>query len=279
MQNTVANIIELSGIGIHSGNEVNIKIMPAVANMGIVFKRVDLGADALIPANYKYVHSTQSCTSLVKDGAAIATVEHLLSACFGMGVDNAVVEVDAAEMPIMDGSALVFARAIDEVGLKTQDVSRDYLTIDQEIKVELEDKYITLKPYAGFKIDWTVAYDHPLFTKDNTQATFDASVDSYLDVCAPARTYGFMHEYEYLLKNNLAKGASLDNVLVLDGPEVKNPEGMRFADECVRHKILDCIGDMALYGKPILGEITAYKSGHTLNAALVRELVAIYDPS
>ena len=279
MQKTIKKQIQLTGIGVHSGAEVNLKLLPAEANTGVLFKRTDLGKDAIVPASYKYVESTQACTKLVNDKASVATVEHLLSACAGMGVDNLMVEVDGPEMPIMDGSSLVFAEAIKAVGLLEQNSERNYLQIDKEIKVELEDKYIILRPYNGFKIEWTVIYDYPYFTAENSTFTYDAEQDDYLAVCAPARTYGFLHEYEYLLKNNLARGASMENVLVLDGDKVVNPEGARFANECVRHKVLDFIGDIFLLGRPIKAEVIVQKSGHTLNAKLVEELVVTYGAS
>lgn len=279
MQHTVESAIKLTGIGIHSGQEVNITILPAEPDSGVVFKRVDLGVNVVIPANYKYVHNTQACTILRNGDAAIATVEHLLSAFMGLGVDNAIVEVDGPEMPIMDGSSLEFAQAIQAVGLRTQTVMRKFLQVQGEVRVATEDKCLVIRPYNGLKISCAIDYDHPLFTKENMHCVFELNTDDYLELCAPARTYGFLKDYEYLLKNNLSRGASLDNVLVFGDDKVENPEGMRFTDECVRHKLLDLLGDLYLYGMPILGEIRAFKPGHALNAKLVNELAAIYDPS
>jgi UDP-3-O-[3-hydroxymyristoyl] N-acetylglucosamine deacetylase len=277
MQHTIKHAITITGIGVHSGQQVNIRIIPAAENTGVVFKRVDLSGNILIPATYQYIQNTKSCTTLSNNGASISTVEHLLSAFAGLQVDNAVVTVDAAELPVLDGSAMVFADAIKKEGVVQQTAPRNILALDQEIKIIDGDQYIIAKPYSGLRLNCTITYDHPLFTADTNQFIFDAQVEDYMALCAPARTYGFLRDYEYLLKNNLAKGASLDNTVVFADDVVKNPDGLRFPNECARHKVLDLMGDLYLFGRPILAEIVAYKPSHSLNAKLVNKLAEIYD--
>jgi UDP-3-O-[3-hydroxymyristoyl] N-acetylglucosamine deacetylase len=277
MQHTIKNSIVITGIGVHSGQEVNMRIIPAAENTGVIFKRVDLAANILIPATYQYIHNTKACTTLANHGASIATVEHLLSAFAGLGVDNAIVTVDAAELPVMDGSAAVFADAIATIGLVPQTAPKNILELTQEIKITDGDQYIIAKPHNGLILNCTIAYDHPLFTADTNQFVFAADSDDYVALCAPARTYGFLRDYEYLLQNNLAKGASLDNTVVFADDVVKNPAGLRFPNECARHKVLDLMGDLYLFGRPILAEIIAYKPSHALNAKLVYKLAELYD--
>ena len=241
--------------------------------MGLCLSGVDLGADALVPAHYHYIHSSESCTTLAKEGVKVATVEHLMAACAGLGVDNALIELDQPELPILDGSAQLFVRSMLDVGLQSQEKEKSYWVIDKEYTIRDGDKYITLKPYDGLKVRCEIVYDHPLFNEDNQLCEFLYSPQRFIDDCAPARTYGFKRDYAYLLENNLARGASLENVLVLGDTEVENPEGMRFHDECVRHKILDLLGDLYLSGQSIKAEIIAHQPGHALNAKVLRACI------
>lgn len=276
MQQTISHMICVSGVGIHSGESVNLELHPASVNSGITFQRGDKQNTTLVAADYKNISKTQSCTQLSNGDTVIDTVEHLISACWGCGIDNLRVVLDAPELPIMDGSALPFVQAIQGAVIVPQNAARKLLKVNDIIHVEDGDKFIEIRPYDGFKVDCAIQYDHPLFTKESQRCRFELGRDDYATLCAPARTYGFMRDYDYLLKNNLARGASLANVLVLGDDEVENKDGMRFADECVRHKLLDLLGDFFLCGMRLQAEIIAYKSGHALNAAAVRALMQHY---
>lgn len=270
LQRTVAGPVTCTGVGVHSGKPVTLVINPAPPNHGIKFIRTDLRDSPRIPALFKMVTDTSLATVLGSDGAIVSTVEHLMACFSGMAVDNALVEVDAYELPIMDGSAFPFAEAVSRVGCVEQDARRCFFVIKKPLEIKEQDKSVGIYPASSYTISATVEYDHPLIKTQSL--TVEVNPDTFKNQISKARTFGFYHEYEHLKQLGLARGGSLNNVVVLDESKVLNEGGLRFADEFVRHKILDCIGDFSLLGMPLLGHIIAFKSGHLFNHRLLEAL-------
>jgi UDP-3-O-[3-hydroxymyristoyl] N-acetylglucosamine deacetylase len=269
-QHTLASAITLSGIGLHTGVTVNLRLAPAPVHTGIIFKRTDLDGFT-IEARSRHVARVSYATSLMKKGVLISTTEHLLSALAGVGVDNALVEIDNLELPIVDGSALPFVQLIRRAGLKPQRARRTYAKIVKPLELADGAKKIAIYPAETLRVSYSISFPHPVI---GTQAVdFAPSADSYDLNVAPARTFGFLAEVEMLLKSGLVKGGSLENVVVLDQERVMNPEGLRFADEFCRHKILDLLGDISLFGRPLIGHIVADRAGHAMHAQIVSELL------
>jgi UDP-3-O-[3-hydroxymyristoyl] N-acetylglucosamine deacetylase len=274
-QRTLNNSVKATGIGAHSGKRAELTLRPAPPNTGIVFRRIDLDPQVVIPAVVENVGDTTLSTSLIKDGVRISTVEHLLSAFSGTGIDNAYVDVTNAEIPIMDGSASLFRFLIQSAGIREQkEALKRFIRIDRQIVVRNGDKWVSVEPFHGFKVDFTIDFNHPSFPRSNSRAVLDFSSVSYAKEVSRARTFGFLSDFEKMRSMNLALGANLSNVIALDDFRVLNEEGLRYEDEFVRHKILDAIGDLALLGASVIGLLKAYKSGHTLNNQLLRELLA-----
>jgi UDP-3-O-[3-hydroxymyristoyl] N-acetylglucosamine deacetylase len=282
-QRTLKNPVRASGIGLHSGQRVYMSLLPAGADTGIVFRRVDLSPPVEVPARAELIGETQLCSTLVsgphgdQKKVRIATIEHLMSALCGMGVDNCVVELSAAEVPIMDGSASPFVFLIQSAGVHELQAPKRFLRIRHPVQVQDGDKFARFEPFDGYRLAFGIEFAHPVFKTSRQSATIDFSATSYVKEVARARTFGFMNEVEYLRSRNLTLGGSLDNAIVMDQYRVLNPEGLRYDDEFVRHKILDAVGDLYLAGHPIIGAYTAYKSGHHLNNVLVRALLADRD--
>ena len=269
-QQTVAAELGFNGVGLHSGAPVNLKILPAPADTGVIFKRVDLDNFA-IGAVARNVAHVAYATTLMKQGVLISTVEHLLSSLYMLGVDNAVIEIDNLEVPILDGSALQFVEEISRVGLVEQKEPRKYLVVRKEIHLEERGKTISVYPAVSLQISYSIDFKHPLIQKQTFE--FEASRDSFADEIAPARTFGFLHEVEELKKNGLVRGGSMDNAIVLTKTGILN-DILRFKDEFVRHKILDNIGDLSLIGRPFIGRIVASKAGHALHTLLVSRILS-----
>ena len=276
-QRTLRNLIQATGVGLHSGNKVFITLHPAPKNTGVIFRRTDLDPVVEIPATYENVCDTLLCTSLQHQGAKVATVEHLLSALAGLGIDNAYIDVNAAEIPIMDGSAAPFVFLIQSAGIREQNAPKRYIRILKPIRVEEQGKYVQFLPYNGYKIAFTIDFDHPVFNDKPQMAMFDFSATSYVKEVCRARTFGFLSDYEKLRECDLAKGGSLDNAVVVDDYRVLNEDGLRFEDEFVKHKVLDAIGDLYLLGSNLIGAFEGFKSGHGLNNKLLRELMVRQD--
>ncbi|GAB4223733.1 MAG: UDP-3-O-acyl-N-acetylglucosamine deacetylase [Gammaproteobacteria bacterium] len=275
-QRTLKNTIRATGVGLHSGKKVYLTLRPAPPNTGIVFLRTDIINDGYfeIPALTEYVGSTTMCTTLEKDGHHIGTVEHLLSALAGLGIDNAYIELNAAEVPIMDGSAGPFVFLIQSAGIAEQDVPKRFIRIKKKIVVQHEDKIASLEPYDGFKVDFEIDFDHPVFKDRPQNANLDFSSTSFVKEVCRARTFGFKRDVERLQENNLARGGSLSNAIVVDDYRILNEDGLRYHDEFVKHKVLDAIGDLYLLGCSLVGAFKGYKSGHALNNQLLRTLKA-----
>lgn len=272
-QRTLKNIIRATGIGLHSGEKVYLTLRPAAVDTGIVFRRMDLDPVVEIPALAKNVGETTMSTTLVKGDAKVDTVEHLLSAMAGLGIDNAYVELSASEVPIMDGSAGPFVFLIQSAGLEEQDAPKKFIRILREITVADGEKRATFVPFEGFKVGFEIEFDHPVFAGRTQTACVDFSSTSFVKEVSRARTFGFMRDIEYLRTHNLALGGSVDNAIVVDEDSVLNEDGLRYEDEFVKHKILDAIGDLYLLGKSLIGEFRGYKSGHALNNLLLRTLL------
>lgn len=273
-QRTLKNVIKATGITLHGGQTAVLTLRPAPINSGIIFRRVDLNPVVEIPARAEYVGDTTMQTMLVKDGVRIATVEHLMSALAGLGIDNAYVDVTAPEMPIMDGSAAPFVFLIQSAGIEEQNTLKQFIRIKRKIMVNEGDKWACFEPYDGFKVSFTIDFDHPLFQSKMQSASLDFSTTSYVKEVSRARTFGFMSQYEKLREMKLALGASLDNAVVVDDYRVLNDDGLRYEDEFVKHKILDAVGDVYLLGHSLIGSFNGYKSGHGLNNILLRTLLA-----
>ncbi|KNC14435.1 MULTISPECIES: UDP-3-O-acyl-N-acetylglucosamine deacetylase [Pseudomonas] len=272
-QRTLKNIIRATGVGLHSGEKVYLTLKPAPVDTGIVFCRVDLDPVVQIPARAHNVGATTMSTTLVNGDVKVDTVEHLLSAMAGLGIDNAYVELSASEVPIMDGSAGPFVFLIQSAGLEEQDAPKKFIRILREVTVTEGDKRATFLPFEGFKVSFEIDFDHPVF-KDRTQtASVDFSSTSFVKEVSRARTFGFMSDLEYLRKHNRALGGSVENAIVVDEAGVMNEDGLRYEDEFVKHKILDAIGDLYQLGNSLIGEFRGYKSGHALNNQLLRRLL------
>lgn len=280
MQRTLKNTNSALGVGLHSGKKIKLTLSPAPIDTGIIFRRTDLNPIVEIPAKPELVGDTKLCTALVNEqGVRVATIEHLMSAFAGLGIDNAYVDLDAPEVPVMDGSAALFFFLIRSAGIVSQPALKRFIRIKETIEVshgtegDKDYKFARFEPYEGFDIDCTIDFDHPLFIEGAQRLQLDFAQASYAKEISRARTFGFLAQYEQLKAMNLALGGSLDNTVVLDDYKVLNEGGLRYPDECVRHKVLDAIGDLYLLG-PLLGRFVAYKTGHELNNQLVRALLA-----
>jgi len=272
-QRTLKNVIRATGVGLHTGKKVLLTLRPASANTGIIFRRVDLDPAVEIPAKPKYVGDTSLSTTLVKDNTRISTVEHLLSALAGFGIDNAFVDLTADEVPIMDGSAGPFVFLIQSAGIVEQNAAKQFLRIKEKVRVDKDEKWAMFEPFDGFKVGFSIEFDHPVFNQNNCHAEIDFSTTSFVKEVSRARTFGFMRDVELLRQKNLVLGGSLDNAVVVDDYRILNEDGLRYADECVKHKILDAIGDLYLLGHSLIGGFKGHKSGHALNNTLIRELL------
>ena len=260
-------------MGLHTGDKVYLTLRPAEVNTGIRFRRTDLDIPVTIVATPENVGETMLSTTLVMGDVKISTIEHLLSALAGLGIDNAIIDVSAAEVPIMDGSAGPFVFLLQSAGVEEQDSPKQYIRIKRSIRVEEGDKWAAFNPFEGFKVTFTIDFEHPAFEEHVKTATMDFSSTTFVKEVSRARTFGFMKDIEMLRQNNLALGGSLDNAIVVDDDKIINEDGLRYADEFVKHKILDAIGDLYLLGHSLIGEFTGYKSGHGLNNKLLRALL------
>jgi UDP-3-O-[3-hydroxymyristoyl] N-acetylglucosamine deacetylase len=272
-QRTLKNTIRATGVGLHSGEKVYLTLKPAPVNNGIVFRRVDLDPVVDIPANALSVGETTLSTTLIKEHAKVDTVEHLLSAMAGLGIDNAIVELSAQEVPIMDGSSGPFVFLIQSAGLAEQEAAKRFIRIKRKIEVREGDKVASFVPYEGFKVSFEIDFDHPVLRQSVQRASLDFSSTSYVKEVSRARTFGFTKDIEYMRSKNLALGGSVKNAIVVDDYRVLNEDGLRYDDEFVKHKILDAVGDLYLLGHSLIGEFVGYKSGHGLNNQLLRELL------
>ncbi len=272
-QRTLNNTIRATGVGLHSGEKVYLTLKPAPVDSGIIFRRVDLEPVVYIPANALQVGETTLSTTLVKEHAKVDTVEHLLSAMAGLGIDNAIVELSAQEVPIMDGSSGPFVFLLQSAGIAEQDAPKKFIRIKRKIEVREGDKIASFVPYNGFKVSFEIDFDHPVFRQSVQKASLDFSSTSYVKEVSRARTFGFTKDLEYMRSKNLALGGSVKNAIVVDDYRVLNEDGLRYDDEFVKHKILDAVGDLYLLGHSLIGEFVGYKSGHGLNNRLLRELL------
>lgn len=272
-QRTVLNTIRASGVGLHSGEKVFLTLRPAPVDSGVIFRRSDLNPPVDVPATALGVKETTMSSTLIQDGVKVGTVEHLMSALAGLGVDNVIIEVSAPEIPIMDGSAGPFVFLIQAAGIVEQEAPKKFVRIKRRIEVTDGDKIAAFNPYDGFKVSFTIDFDHPAFHEEHRSACVDFSTTAYVKEVSRARTFGFLRDIEYLRSKNLALGGSMENAIVVGDEGVMNEEGLRYEDEFVRHKMLDAIGDLYLLGYSIVGEFEGYKSGHGLNNRLLRELL------
>lgn len=273
-QRTLERDTHTRGVGAHSGREVRLTLRPAPVNTGIVFRRTDLDEPVDIPALTKYVVDSTLCTALAKGKAYVGTVEHLLSAMAGLGIDNAYVDLTSPELPIMDGSSGPFVFLIQSAGIEEQQAVKRFIRIKETVRVSDGEKFACFEPYDGYKVTFVIDFKHPVFQNRPQKVSLDFSTTSYVKEVSRARTFGFMSDYEMLRSQNLALGASLDNTVVIDDYRVLNEGGLRYEDEPARHKILDAIGDSYLLGSSIIGAFSGYKSGHSLNHQLMKALLA-----
>jgi len=273
-QRTLRNVIRATGVGIHTGQKVYMTLRPAAVDTGIVFRRTDLAEPVDIEARAENVGDTSLSTALVRDGVRVSTVEHLLSAMAGLGIDNAFVDVSASEVPIMDGSAGPFVFLIQSAGIEEQEAPKRFIRIRKTVRVEDGDKWAQFQPFDGFKVGFSINFSHPIFTQRISKAEIDFSTTSFVKEVSRARTFGFMRDIEMLRARNLVLGGSMDNAIVLDDYRVLNEDGLRYEDEFVKHKILDAIGDLYLLGRSLIGAFYGHKSGHELNNRLLRTLIA-----
>ncbi len=272
-QRTLKNVIRATGVGLHSGEKVYLTLRPAAVDTGIRFRRVDLDPVVDIPANAELVTETMLCTGLSQAGGKVLTIEHLMSAFAGLGIDNAYVELSAPEVPIMDGSAGPFVFLLQSAGIVEQAAAKRFIRIRKTVAVTDGDKSARFEPHNGFKIEFSIDFDHPVFENSAKSVCVDFATTSYIREVSRARTFGFMHEVEWMRGQGLALGGSLDNAIVLDEYRVLNNDGLRYDDEFVKHKVLDAIGDLYLLGHPVIGAFVAHKSGHALNNLLLRRLL------
>lgn len=273
-QRTLKNSISARGVGLHSGKKVLMVLRPAAVNTGVVFRRTDLDQPADVPARADLVGETAFGTSIVNGNAKVSTVEHLLSAVAGLGLDNIYVDLSAAEVPIMDGSAAPFVFLLQAAGIQEQNAPKKFMRIMKTVRVTEGDKWAEFKPYDGFKLNIEIEFDHPVFRKREQTGVMEFSTTAFLKEISRARTFGFVKDLEFLRSRNLALGGTLENAIVLDDYRILNEDGLRYEDEFVKHKILDAIGDLYLIGGPVLGEFTGFKSGHGLNNKLLRAVLA-----
>jgi UDP-3-O-[3-hydroxymyristoyl] N-acetylglucosamine deacetylase len=279
-QRTLKKAISATGVGLHTGDKVTLTLSPAAPDTGIIFRRVDwqnlpnATGPVEIKAQPDYVTDTRLCSALEHGGARVATVEHLLSALAGLGIDNIYIDLTAAEVPIMDGSSGPFIYMLQSAGIVEQPALKRFIRIKKSVEVISGDKWVRFDPHFGFKIDFTIEFNHPVFEHSSQNVKIDFADNSYIKEVSRARTFGFMHEVEYLRSNGLARGGSLDNAIVLDEYRILNTDGLRYEDEFVKHKVLDAIGDLYVLGHPLIGAFTAHKSGHAMNNQLLRTLMA-----
>ena len=276
-QRTLKSLVRATGVGLHTGRKIGLVLRPAQPDTGIVFRRIDLAVPVDIPARADRVGDTRLSSCLVQGDVRIHTVEHLMSALNGLGVDNAYIDLDGPEVPIMDGSASPFVLLIQQAGIEEQGLPKRFIRILKRVEVREGDKWARFEPYEGLRLSFSIQFDHPVIERSNRSVVIDFAQTSYLKEIARARTFGFMQDVETLREAGLALGGGLDNAVVLDEYRVLNSEGLRYADEFIRHKVLDAIGDIYLLGRPLLGAFSAHKSGHALNNRLTRALLA--DPS
>lgn len=276
-QRTLNNMIRATGVGLHTGEKVYLTLHPAPVNTGIIFRRTDLDPVVEIIAKAENVGETTLSTTLVNGDVKVSTVEHLLSAMAGLGIDNAIIDVTAPEVPIMDGSAGPFVFLLQSAGIREQEEPKKFIRIKRPLTVTDGDKTASFRPYNGFKVSFSIDFDHPVFHNRTLKAEVDFCSTSFVKEVSRARTFGFMHEIEYLRSKGLARGGSMDNAIVVDEYQVLNEDGLRYEDEFVKHKILDAIGDLYLLGNSLIGEFVAHKSGHGLNNASLRALIAQED--
>jgi UDP-3-O-[3-hydroxymyristoyl] N-acetylglucosamine deacetylase len=268
-QRTLKTSIRATGVGLHNGEKVYMTLRPAAENAGITFRRVDLDEPVDVPADPRLVGETMLGTTLIKDGVKIATVEHLMSALAGLGIDNLHVDLSAPEVPIMDGSAGPFVFLLQSAGIEEQNAPKKFIRVRKKVRVEEDDKWAQLTPFNGFKVNFEIAFNHPVFNKLSRSASIDFSSTSFLKEVSRARTFCFLRDVEALRANNLTLGGSMDNAIVLDDYRILNEDGLRYTNEFVIHKILDAIGDVYLLGHTLIGEFSAHKSGHDLNNKLL----------
>ena len=273
-QRTLKTLVKATGVGLHTGERVNLTLRPAAAGTGIVFRRVDFNPPCDFRVAPELVVDTRMCSALEANGAKVATVEHLMSALSGLGIDNVFIDIDGPEVPILDGSAAPFVYLIQSAGIETQSAAKRFLRIRRTVRVEDGDKWAQFSPHEGFRMNFRIDFNHPAFRNASKEVAIDFATQSYVQEVSRARTFGFTSEVEYLRSNGLALGGTLDNAIVMDEFRVLNADGLRYADEFVKHKVLDAVGDLYLTGHPILGAFTAYKSGHGLNNQLLRALMA-----
>ena len=276
-QRTLKNVIRATGVGLHTGEKVYLTLHPAEPDTGIVFRRTDLDPVVEIQAKAENVGDTKLSTTLMNGDVRVSTVEHLLSAFAGLGIDNVIVDVSAPEVPIMDGSAGPFVFLLQSAGICEQDAAKKFIRVKRNVTTRIDDKVTTFKPYDGFKVNFAIEFDHPVFKHQALKSSFDFSTTSFVKEVSRARTFGFMHEFEYLRSVGLARGGSFENAIVVDEFQILNEDGLRYEDEFVKHKILDAIGDLYLLGNSLIGEFDAHKSGHALNNASLRALIADTD--
>ena len=272
-QRTLKNVIRATGVGLHTGEKVYLTLRPAPVDTGIVFRRVDLDPVVELSATPERVGDTRLSTALQEGDVTVSTVEHLMSALAGLGIDNIYVELTCPEVPIMDGSAAPFVFLIQSAGVVEQAAPKKFIRIIKPVIIEDGDKWAKFDPFEGFKVSFSIDFDHPIFAKSPQQATVDFSTTSFVKEVSRARTFGFMHEVEALREAGLARGGSHDNAIVMDSYSILNDDGLRYEDELVKHKILDAIGDLYLLGHPLIGAFSAHKSGHSLNNRLLRAMV------
>jgi UDP-3-O-[3-hydroxymyristoyl] N-acetylglucosamine deacetylase len=273
-QRTLKTLVRAAGVGLHSGHKVGIALRPAPPDTGIVFRRVDLPEVVEFRVDPTLVSDTRLCSALEYRGARVATVEHLMSALAGLGIDNLYIDIDAAEVPIMDGSAAPFVFLLQSAGIEEQNAAKRYIRVIRPVRVEDGDKWAEITPRDGFRLSFAIEFNHPVFRDSAKRLDFDFAEQSYCQEISRARTFGFTSDVEYLRSHGLALGGSLDNAIVMDDFRVLNADGLRYADEFVKHKVLDALGDLYLCGHPLLGAFSAHKSGHGLNNTLLRALLA-----
>jgi UDP-3-O-[3-hydroxymyristoyl] N-acetylglucosamine deacetylase len=273
-QRTVKTLVRATGVGLHTGARVNLVLRPAPADTGIIFRRTDLAEPRDFNVTPERVCDTRLCSALEGNGARVATVEHLMSALAGLGIDNIFIDLDGPEVPILDGSAAPFVYLLQTAGIETLNKAKRFIRVLRTVRVEEGDKWAEFSPHEGYNLTFRIDFDHPVFRQSAKEMTIDLTRQSYVKEVSRARTFGFMNEVEYLRSNGLALGGTLDNAIVMDEFRVLNSDGLRYADEFVKHKVLDAVGDLYLTGHPILGAFSAFKSGHGLNNRLLRALMA-----
>jgi UDP-3-O-[3-hydroxymyristoyl] N-acetylglucosamine deacetylase len=267
-------VIKATGVGLHTGEKVLLTLRPAAVNTGIIFRRLDLDPVVEIPAKADFVGDTMLSTTLIKDGVRVSTIEHLLAAMAGLGIDNAYIDLTSSEVPIMDGSASPFVFLIQSAGIEEQKAAKRFIRIKKPIEVTHGDKVARFEPFEGFKVNFDIDFDHPVFEDGGNTVEIDFSSTSFVKEISRARTFGFLRDIEALRERGLALGGSMQNAIVVDDFRVLNDDGLRYEDEFVKHKVLDAIGDLYLLGYSLIGAFSGYKSGHALNNQLLHALVA-----